>query len=89
MQLNIDLLDGSRRLIANAGDMNACINSHGLDNSFQFVLRLSPEVHRRIAALPKGIVGGPLDFDGVQGSRPICMKRFTRGAMLVRSLACC
>jgi hypothetical protein len=64
--LNTDLLDNSRGLIVSPGDLNACINSHGLYNSFQFVLRLSPEVHRRIASLPKGIVAGPRDFDGVQ-----------------------
>jgi hypothetical protein len=33
--------------------------------SIQFVLRLSPEVHRRIAALPKGIIEGG-DFDGLR-----------------------
>ena len=66
MQLNIDLLDDPRGLTASPGDLNACINAHGLYNSFQFVLRLSPEVHRKIAALPKGIVRGPLAFDGVQ-----------------------
>lgn len=66
MQLNIDLLDDPRGLIASPGDLNACINAHGLYNSFQFVLRLSPEVHRKISELPKGIVAGPIDFDCVQ-----------------------
>jgi hypothetical protein len=66
LRLNIDLLDNSRGLIVSPGDLNACLNAHGLYNSFRFVLRLSPEVHRRIAALPKGIVVGPHDFDGVQ-----------------------
>jgi hypothetical protein len=66
MQLNIDLLDNSRGLIVSPGDLNACLNSHGLYNSFQFVLRLSPEVHRRIDALPMRIVTGVSDFDGVQ-----------------------
>jgi hypothetical protein len=66
LQLNPDLLDSSRQSVVSPGDLNACLNSHGLYNSFQFVLRLSPEVHRRIAALPDGIVTGPLDFDNVQ-----------------------
>jgi hypothetical protein len=46
--------------------LNACLNAHGLYNSIQFVLRLSPEVHRKIAALPTGIVEGGIDFDGLQ-----------------------
>jgi hypothetical protein len=66
VELNVHLLNDSQRLTASPGDLNACINSHGLYNSFQFVLRLSPEVHRKIAALPHGIVERPLDPDGVQ-----------------------
>ncbi len=37
-------------LFDEAESFNACLNSHGLYNSFQFVLRLSPEVHRKIKA---------------------------------------
>ncbi len=48
-------------------ELGACLNAHGLYNSVQFVLRLSPEVHRKIAALPgSGILSGPLDFDSLQ-----------------------
>lgn len=32
-------------------DLHACINSHGLYNRVQFVMRLSPEVHRRLSDL--------------------------------------
>jgi hypothetical protein len=39
-------------------DYNACINSHGLYNSFQFVLRLSPLIHHRLSSVPTGIVNG-------------------------------
>jgi len=66
VDLNVDLLDNGVGLIASPGDLNACLNSHGLYNPFQFVLRLSPEVHRRMAALPNGIVTGGIDFDGLQ-----------------------
>ena len=37
--------------------MHAVLNSRGLYNTFQFVLRLSPEVHRKIEAVPNGIQG--------------------------------
>ena len=66
LELNADLLDHSKGLVTNPGDLNASLNAHGLYNSFQFVLRLSPEVHRRLAALPKGIVTGPINFEGLQ-----------------------
>ena len=55
-KLNEDLLNSATGLRASPGDLNACLNSHGLYNPFHFVLRLSPEVHRKIAALPAGIV---------------------------------
>ena len=38
------------------GTLRATLNAHGLYNTFHFVLRLSPEVHRRLAALPTGIL---------------------------------
>jgi hypothetical protein len=56
LELSVNLLDNPPGLIARPGDLNACINAYGLYNSIQFVLRLSPEVHRRIEALPEGIV---------------------------------
>lgn len=64
--MDYSLLDSSADLIACPNSLNACLNSHGLYNSFQFVLRLSPEVHRKLAALPTGIVTGEVDFDGLQ-----------------------
>lgn len=46
---------------------NAALNAHGLYNAFQFVLRLSPAVHRKIAELPTGIASaGDIGFDGAQ-----------------------
>ena len=46
--------------------LNACLNARGLYNSFQFVLRLSPEIHRRIAHLPTGITTRPVDPETIQ-----------------------
>lgn len=66
MELNIRLLDDFAGSIVSPVDLNACLNAHGLYNSIQCVLRLSPEVHRRIAAIPKGIVPGGLDVDDLQ-----------------------
>lgn len=45
MAVKIDLLDNSSGLVASPGDLNACLNAHGLYNPFHFVLRLPPEVH--------------------------------------------
>jgi hypothetical protein len=66
LELDPNLLDNSPGLVARPGDLNACLNSYGLYNSIQFVLRLSPEVHRRIGALPEGIVSREVDFDSLQ-----------------------
>jgi hypothetical protein len=63
MQLKPSLLDSPTDTIEVPGDLQACLNSHGLYNPFQFVLRLSPEVHRKIELLPTGLIHGPADFD--------------------------
>jgi hypothetical protein len=47
-------------------DFNACINGHGLYNSFQFVLRLSPEVHRRLSSYSPGITSGVKDPEDIR-----------------------
>src|SRR5882724_6317845 len=49
MRFNGDLLDTSRGLLTAPDDLYAALNAHGLYNSRCFVLRLSPEVHRRIS----------------------------------------
>lgn len=64
--LKAELLDNSNGASEYPESFNACLNSHGLYNSFQFVLRLSPEVHRKIANLPKGITSEAHDFDDLQ-----------------------
>jgi len=66
IELNTRLLDNGLGLIDSPADLNACLNAHGLYNSVQCVLRLSPEVHRRIADLPHGIVTTPIRFDALQ-----------------------
>lgn len=63
---NIELLDNSVGMIHSPTDLKACLNSHGLYDTFQFVLRLSPVIHRKIAAMPGGIVKGGIDFDSLQ-----------------------
>jgi hypothetical protein len=48
MDLHSDFLDRSKRLDPTPNDLKACLNAHGLYSPFRFVLRLSPETHRRI-----------------------------------------
>lgn len=69
MQFNIDasLMDGSDHGLA--GVFCATSGAHGLYNTLQFVLRLSPEVHRRLGYLSEGISdGAKLDFETVQAA---------------------
>jgi hypothetical protein len=61
LDLNPVLLDNPRAVATRPGDLRACLNAHGLYNSFQFVLRLSPVVHRQLEALPSGIVIGKIE----------------------------
>lgn len=66
VEWNADLLDNSIGMIYSPVDLNACLNAHGLYNFFQCVLRLSSEIHHKIAAMPEGIVTGGIDFDNIQ-----------------------
>src|SRR4051794_37938879 len=46
---------------------NATVNAHGLYNTQQFVLRLSPAVHSKLASMPPGIMtNGEVGLDGAQ-----------------------
>jgi hypothetical protein len=47
-------------------EFRACLNSHGLYNSVQSVLRLSSEVHRRLATLRAGIHSSKLSLTDVR-----------------------
>ncbi len=64
LQLKSNLLDNG--LAPNSGDLNACLNARGRYSPFQFVLRLSPEIHRQLSSLPSGIVSEKMDFDSLQ-----------------------
>jgi hypothetical protein len=66
LHLKANLLDNLPGQITDPGDLNASLNARGLYSPYQFVLRLSPEVHRQLAALPSGIVYGEMDSDSVQ-----------------------
>ncbi|MEZ0497434.1 hypothetical protein [Sphingomonas sp. IW22] len=67
VQLNTNLLRSVQPLPEGAGTYRATLKAHGLFQTFQFVLRLSPEVHRRLASNPGGIVSsGDLQFDQAQ-----------------------
>jgi len=63
---NVDLLDNFICMIHSPVDLSACLNAQGLYNFFQCMLRLSPEIHRKIASMPEGIVTGGIDFDNIQ-----------------------
>lgn len=61
-----ELLDDYSPL-AQRGLFAATLKGHGLYSTFQFVLRLSPAVHRKLQSLPKGVVNaGTIDLEGVQ-----------------------
>ncbi|MFI8665527.1 hypothetical protein ACIGGE_03720 [Qipengyuania sp. NPDC077410] len=62
---NLELLRDQSPLFPADGDFRATLEARGLYNSFQFVLRLSPVVHRKIASLPSGITS-EVDFEGMQ-----------------------
>jgi hypothetical protein len=67
MQLSVNLLESVPVVMEWPGEMRAARNARGLYNTFQFVLRLSPEVHRKLDALPTGIVSpSVVDFEGLQ-----------------------
>ena len=66
MQMDPQLL-GSATSSAYPVDLNSCLNAHGLYNPVQCVLRLSPEVHRRLAELPDGVTSfDEVQFEGLQ-----------------------
>lgn len=65
-RLHPELLDDFSPL-RGQGVFNATLKAHGLYNTFQFVLRLSPAVHRKLASMPGGIVNsGTIDLEGIE-----------------------
>jgi hypothetical protein len=67
VDLNPSLLYSARRDEERAGFFNATLRAHGLYSSFQYVLRLSPAVHKKLAESGTGIRSSQeTGFDGVQ-----------------------
>lgn len=64
--LNSKLVSSPSVVLKDSESLSACLNSHGLYNYFHFVLRLSPEVHRKISNLPTGVISGGHDFEDLQ-----------------------
>lgn len=61
-----ELLDDYSPL-SSQGLFKATLKGRGLYNTFQFVLRLSPVVHRKLASMPDGIVtSDAIDLEGVE-----------------------
>ncbi len=55
MKLIPELLRSADPILSGTGDFPATLEAHGLFNTFQFVLRLSPAVHRQLAGAQDGI----------------------------------
>jgi len=66
MNLQNALLDHWQSRDTNDDAFRAAHGARGLYSTFQFVLRLSPEVHHQLEKLPTGIYSGHLDFDAKQ-----------------------
>lgn len=67
MKLDAELLTSVAVDRSSAGELGATISAHGLYNAFQFVLRLSPAVHRALGDQPFGVVtSGHISFERVQ-----------------------
>ena len=66
MNLKSCLLDSDVHSERTSADLNARQNSRGRYSPFQFVLRLSPEVHRQLDSLSNGVFRGNLVFDTLQ-----------------------
>lgn len=62
---HLELLDDFSPL-ASQGLFAATLKGRGLYSTFQFVLRLSPAVHRKLASLPNGVVDSGIDLEGIQ-----------------------
>lgn len=67
MTLDLELLSSIEALGTTPGSFNATLRGHGLYDTFRFVLRLSPVVHRTISELPTGIVtASEVGLEGAQ-----------------------
>lgn len=67
MKLNRSLLAALDETANPPADLHSCLNVHGLYSTLHFVLRLSPEIHRVLAATPSGIYNGTqISFEQIQ-----------------------
>ena len=66
MNLKACLLDSDLCFERPAGDLNTSENSRGRYSPFQFVLRLSPEIHRKLDSLSNEVFRGNIDIDTLQ-----------------------
>jgi hypothetical protein len=67
VNLDPSLFCSAQSLEPKPGAFNATLNAQGLYNSFQYVLRLSPAVHRKLSEIGSGIVSSrEAGFDGAQ-----------------------
>lgn len=66
-QLRADLLRSPPLAVADDQSLAAVLDAQGRYHALQFVLRLSPLIHRTLEKLPHGIVSSAdIDFDGAQ-----------------------
>jgi len=67
VNLDVNLLASADDLLLSSGNLHATLKARGLYNTFQFVLRLSPEVHRRLDAHQMGISSSDkVDFNTLE-----------------------
>ncbi|OKO80577.1 hypothetical protein [Bradyrhizobium sp. AS23.2] len=52
---NSDLMNSPEAVLEAPPTFAACLNAHGLYNTMQFVLRLSPRIHQLLDAVPSGV----------------------------------
>ncbi len=50
-----DLMSTPEAILEAPATFAACRNAHGLYNTLQFVLRLSPRIHQILDAVPSGV----------------------------------
>jgi hypothetical protein len=67
MDLDPSLLFSVHRISGHAGAFHATLKANGLYSSFQYVLRLSPEIHRKLSELGAGVKSSKeTGFSGAQ-----------------------
>src|SRR5258708_29371911 len=63
---NPDLISPPDAALEAPATFAACLNAHGLYNTLQFVLRLSPRIHQLLDAVPSGVYSaGEVDGEAI------------------------